>query len=75
MIVVEQPEGETATARVLDPTTGALVTTFSYGGRVVDQAYDATHTWLLVTMDDGTVRWFGGGQQGDLGTGYTAAAW
>jgi hypothetical protein len=34
LVVVEQPEGETATARVLDPTTGALVTTFSYGGRV-----------------------------------------
>jgi len=34
-----------------------------------------THTWLLVTMDDGRVRWFGGGEQGDLGTGYTAADW
>lgn len=62
-------------ARVVRVSDGVVVASFDYGGEVVDQAYDATGTWLLVTMADGRVRWFGGGQQGELGTGYRAAAW
>lgn len=65
-----------ATARVLDSATGEVVATFPYGGTAIrDQSYDATHTWLLVTMADGSLRWFGGGQDGTLPSGFTAADW
>ncbi len=76
-LVVVQQKGDhgPAATRVLDVGNGAVVGEFSYGAAVADQAYDATHTWLLVTMADGRLRWFGGGEQGDLGTGYTAADW
>jgi hypothetical protein len=74
VVVQQRAGGGPAAAKVLE-RDGAVVGSFSYGGAVADQAYDATHTWLLVTMVDGRVRWFGGGEQGDLGTGYTAADW
>jgi hypothetical protein len=75
LVVVEQPEGAAATAKVVEPSNGVAVGSFSYDGEVVDQAYDASNTWLLVTLADGTVRWLGGGEQGDLATGYIAADW
>jgi len=61
--------------RVVRVDDSTVVASFEYGGEVVDQGYDATGTWLLATLADGTVRWFGGGDQGDLGTGYIAADW
>lgn len=76
-LVVVQQRGHDgpAAAKVLDVEDGAVVGEFSYGGAVGDQSYDAAHTWLLVTMADGRLRWFGGGDQGDLGSGYIAADW
>jgi hypothetical protein len=65
----------TGFARVVDPATGEVVGSFSYGGRVVDQQYDASGSWLIVTLEDGRVVWFGGGRSGELATGYLAAAW
>jgi hypothetical protein len=65
----------TGFARVVDPATGEVVGSFSYGGRVVDQQYDASGSWLIVTLEDGRVVWFGGGGSGELATGYLAAAW
>lgn len=66
-----------ALARVLDPDTGAEVASFEYGttSAVVDQSYDATGTWLLVTFGDGTLRWYGSGQTGTVPGRYRAADW
>lgn len=76
LVVAQQRAGsDNATARALDPQTGALVASFPYGGAVKDQSYDASHTWLLVTMADDSLRWFGGGQQGTLPSRFTAADW
>jgi hypothetical protein len=62
-------------ARVVDPGTGELVGSFEYPGAVVDQQYDASGTWLIVTLADGRVIWLGGDGRGDLASGFTAAAW
>jgi len=79
LVVAEQREGgDPTTAKVVERADATVVGSFAYGGEVVDQAYDATGTWLLVTLADGRLRWFGGGDQGDLGdlgTGFTAADW
>lgn len=67
----------TPVARVLDPATGEVVASFDYGAGspVVDQSYDATGTWLLVTFADGTLRWYGGGGTGVVPGSYRAADW
>ena len=55
-----------------------VLANFSYGGRVVQQTYDATGTFLIYTLTDGSVRWQGKGQTGVLknpDSGFTAAAW
>jgi hypothetical protein len=62
-------------ARVLDPATGDVVGSFSYPASIVDQEYDSSGTWLVVTLADGRVVWLGGGRSGDLGAGYLAADW
>lgn len=40
-----------------------------------DQDYDASGTWLLVTLNDGQVMWYGGGTSAAVATGYVAASW
>lgn len=76
---VEPDECDTEpVARVIDPSSGEVVASFSYGSSsvVVDQSYDATGTWLLVTFRDGTMRWYGGGQSGVVpGNSYRAGDW
>jgi hypothetical protein len=82
LVVVQQPTGidaESATgpraARVVDPETGKVVSSFQYPAPVSDQDYDASGTWLLVTLVDGQVIWYGGGTSAAIATGYIAASW
>jgi hypothetical protein len=68
-------EGSVA-ARVVNPLTGEIVGSFSYPAAVLDQAYDRSGSWLLVTLVDGRVWWYGGGERNELrATGYVAADW
>jgi outer membrane protein assembly factor BamB len=62
-------------AHVVDPATGEVVDSFDYPAPVVDQEYDASGTWLLVTLADGQIQWFGDGESGTLGAAYLAADW
>ena len=62
-------------ARVVDPDTGKVVSSFQYPAPVNDQDYDASGTWLLVTLNDGQVLWYGGGTSAPVATGYIAASW
>jgi hypothetical protein len=62
-------------AHVVDPATGEVVDSFDYPAPVVDQEYDASGTWLLVTLADGQIQWFGEGESGTLGAAYLAADW
>lgn len=55
-----------------------VLATFPYGGRVVNQTYDESGTFLIYTLTDGSVRWLGRGSSGILAepdSGYTAAGW
>jgi outer membrane protein assembly factor BamB len=70
-----EPREGPRSARVIDPDTGQVVGSFQYPAPVVDQEYDATGTWLVVTLADGRVVWFGGGESGELASGYLAADW
>ena len=59
-------------------TDGLIVATFPYGGRVIQQTYDAAGKYLIYALSDGSIRWRGGGSSGTLkaaGTNFTAAAW
>jgi WD40 repeat protein len=64
---------------VIDPASGAVLTTFDLGSRVRSMAYDPTGTWLIVVHEDGTLTWSGAGQSGVLAhesdVGFVAADW
>jgi hypothetical protein len=77
VVVAEQTDDGHPVGTVLDPVTGEVSATFDYGtdAAVVDQSYDATGTWLLVTFADGTLRWYGGGQRGQVPGSYRAGDW
>lgn len=82
LVVVQQSSAVVATsdtgpraARVVDPDTGKVVSSFQYPAPVNDQDYDASGTWLLVTLNDGQVMWYGGGTSAAVATGYVAASW
>lgn len=80
LVVVEQcctttgPMGS-ANGAVVDGTTGTLLATFLFERSVLDANYDSTGTFLLYVLTDGTLRWQGGGQRGELVDGATAADW
>ena len=61
--------------RVVDPVSGAVVGSFDYPGVVLDQEYDATGTWLIATLVNGGLAWFGGGQSGTIPGKWIAADW
>jgi hypothetical protein len=67
--------GESGAAHVVDPASGDETATFDLGEPVVDIAYDATGTWLLVVDEDRDLRWLGGGEEGTVPGRYVAAAW
>lgn len=50
---------------------------FVYEGKVFHQGYDASGRFLLYTLEDGSVRWQGAGQRGQLAEpgNFVAAAW
>ena len=80
LVVARQPVDPTsqqaATGVVLDPADGRFLAEFALDGRVVDQDYDRTGTFLLTTYDGGRLAWQGAGRSGVLRTsGVTAAAW
>lgn len=61
---------------VLDPSDGSTRAEFPLSGRVIEQDYDKTGTYLLTIHDDGTVHWQGAGTNGTLQVkGAIAAAW
>jgi hypothetical protein len=61
---------------VVNPATGEIVASFDYPGAVVDQEYDASGTWLIVTLADGRLFWTGGGAPFTQIPGdYVAADW
>lgn len=68
---VRRPEegGEltgTSSGVVLDPDSGEVRASFDYAGRVLSQDYDATGTYLVYSLADGSVRWQGGGRTGEI---------
>lgn len=69
-----QPAGP-ARGVVVDPATGAEVTSFPYEGAVLDQAYDDSGTWLLYVTSDRALRWRGGGGEGLVGRGFRSSDW
>lgn len=87
LVVAEHPAATAgdSVGTVLDTSGGfvlavdpLVVATFAYGGRVIQQAYDGSRVRLIYTLEDGSVRWQGGGQSGvlaDPGSGFFAAAW
>jgi hypothetical protein len=42
---------------VADSSTGAIIEEFQYSRDVIDQNFDATGSWLVITLADGTVEW------------------
>ncbi len=66
-----------ATAVVLEPSDGTVLVEFPLDGRVFDQDYDRTGTYLLTTYSDGRVGWIGAGSRGILVRSgkIRAAAW
>jgi hypothetical protein len=48
---------ETVGGRVVDAATGEVVDQFGYDGSVVDQSFDASGSYLIVTHADGRVVW------------------
>lgn len=83
-LVVAQDTGGASSGVVLDQTVFAgaagnpIKAEFMYGGTVVHQLYDDAGVFLIYVLDDGSVRWLGEGDQGELaapGSGHIAAAW
>ncbi|MCY7365378.1 MAG: hypothetical protein LH469_08750 [Frankiaceae bacterium] len=73
---VQTAAGSDAVGVVLDPSDGSAREEFALSGRVVEQDYDSTGTYLLTLHDDGTVHWQGAGTDGTLQIkGAMAAAW
>lgn len=68
---------ETARGRIADPNTGDIVDGIAYEGSVVDQSFDASGTYLIVTYADGRVAWYStDGGSGILADGgYASADW
>jgi hypothetical protein len=62
-------------ARVVAADTGEVLGSFQYPAPVADQEYDVSGTWLLVTLTDGRLVWFGGGTTGTVTGAYLAADW
>ncbi|MDG2113984.1 MAG: hypothetical protein P8N02_15390 [Actinomycetota bacterium] len=87
LVVAEHAtEGEGESLGVVLDTSGGftlavdslILATFPYGGRVVQQTYDASGTFLIYTLSDGSVRWQGKGQSGILmspGSDFSSASW
>ncbi|HSL59934.1 MAG TPA: hypothetical protein VK866_18965 [Acidimicrobiales bacterium] len=80
VVVIEQcctltrPRGS-ANGVVIDATTGDVTSTFLLERGVFDAAYDSSGSFFLYVLVDGTVRWQGGGQGGQLATGASTADW
>ncbi len=78
LVVAEQAADGTGEARglVLDPGSGDLLAEFTYPSRVSTQRYDASHTFLLVVGEDGSLSWQGLGMTGTIASsGVLDAAW
>jgi len=80
IVVVEQcctltrPRGS-ANGAVVNGATGEVQATFLLERGVIDSGYDASGSFLIYVLVDGTVRWQGGGQGGQLASGASAADW
>ena len=61
--------------RVVDPATGEIQASVDHPRRIVDQRYDPSGAWLLVTYVDGTLAWFGSGGSGTIAEGIVDADW
>lgn len=64
-----------STGLVVDPATLETVARFPLDGRVVDLDYDTSGAWLLVVLEDETMRYEGRGTQTVIGGGALAASW
>jgi hypothetical protein len=56
-VVGDRGAGTRRTGIVADSSTGAILEEFQYFGDVIDQNFDATGSWLVITLADGTVEW------------------
>lgn len=60
---------------VYDPNTGEKITTTPLPSDLFSIDYDQSNTYLITVGGDGLVRWYGGGDSGEIASGFVAAGW